>query len=65
MTGNRIKKLRTSLNLTQKDFAKLLGLSSYEWVSRAENNRIKISGPLKKICEMLEKSSINKIPNKI
>lgn len=60
MTGNHVKRLREKMGLTQKEFCKVVGLRSYYRLSAIENGRAKLSGPLKKVCEMLEKNALTK-----
>jgi transcriptional regulator with XRE-family HTH domain len=56
MHGKEIKQLRKRLKLTQKRFAKLVGFSSYNWLSAVENNKVPVSKRLRVICREIRRN---------
>lgn len=52
MTGEDIKAVRKKLNMTQKEFAKLAGVS-YKTVAKWEISKEPVSGPVVMLCRIL------------
>ena len=61
-TGKRIKEVRNSLNMTQKDFAAFVGCSK-PTVERWESSDGKITGPIVLLLEILKRDKV--LPQKM
>lgn len=57
MSPRQIRKLRTRLGFTQAELARCLGLHSYEWISKLENGKGKISTRMMKSLQMLDQNN--------
>lgn len=54
MTPQELKEFRTSINLTQKEFAEKVGVSRRETIAEYENGKRNIPGWLAKMVPLLK-----------